>query len=181
MGYIIGLIIIVLLIVIAAIYNAFFARRNAVKNAFSVMDIMFKKRFDLIPNLVQAVKMYMEHEKELFERITQLRATIFSEDAKTSEKIEADTETGRIIKQLNATAENYPNLKSNTSMLQAQMALKECEDEIAAARRLYDTNVTRYNNITGFFPLNLFAKIFGFKPYSLFEATEQERTKTEMF
>lgn len=169
------------IIILVVLYNTFLVKRNEVKKAFSTMDVMFKRRFDLMPNLVQAVKMFMEHEKEIFERITQLRSTIFDDKSSNEEKIMADDEASKIVRKINFTAENYPDLKSNTNLLQAQMALKECEDEISAARRLYNANVTAYNNVTGFFPLNIFALIMGFRKYKLFEATTQERENQEWF
>jgi len=179
--YKIWIIIAIVIIILAILYDTFLVKRNAVKNAFATMDVMLKKRFDLMPNLAQSVKMYMSHEKEVFEKITELRSKVFDDKASNNDKLQANEEATALIRQLNATAENYPDLKADESLLQAQSALKECENDINAARRLYDTTVTSYNNTTGFFPLNLFALLMGFRKYKLFEAATNERESQNWF
>jgi len=177
----IWIIIAIVIIILAILYDTFLVKRNAVKNAFATMDVMLKKRFDLMPNLIQAVKMYMTHEKDVFEKITALRAKVFDNNTPNNDKLQANEDATALIRQLNATAENYPELKANESLMQSQIALKECEDDINAARRLYDTTVTSYNNTTGFFPLNLFALLLGFRKYKLFEAAPTERQSQNWF
>ena len=176
-----GIIVLAFLVALVLMYNLLLVKRNTVKNAFSVMDVVIKKRFDLMPNLVSAVKMYMSHEIALFERITELRAKVDNDNATDAEKLEADNEVTNIIRKINLTAENYPDLKSDASLAQAQVALQECEDELMAARRLYDDDVTTYNNYLGVIPANIFALILGFKKYELFVAKEEERDSQNWF
>jgi len=179
--YKVWIIIAIVVIVLAILYDVFLVKRNAVKNAFATMDVMLKRRFDLMPNLVQAVKMYMEHENDLFETITELRSKVFDDKTSNNDKLQANEDASAVLGRINALAENYPALKSDANLMQAQVSLKECEDDINAARRLYDTTVTTYNNVTGFFPLNLFALLMGFRKYKLFEATVTERQSQNWF
>jgi len=179
--YKVWIIIAIVLIVLAILYNTFLVRKNAVKNAFATMDVMLKRRFDLMPNLVSAVKMYMQHENDLFEKITELRSKVFNDNTSNNDKLQANEDASKVLGQINALAENYPALKSDANLMQAQVSLKECEDDINAARRLYDTTVTSYNNTTGLFPLNIFAFLMGFRKYKLFEATTTEREDQNWF
>jgi len=179
--YKVWIIIAIVVIILAILYDVFLVKRNAVKNAFATMDVMLKRRFDLMPNLVQAVKMYMEHENDLFEKITELRSKVFSDNTSNNDKLQANEDASKILGRINALAENYPELKSDANLMQAQVSLKECEDDINAARRLYDTTVTSYNNTVGIFPLNIFALLMGFRKSKLFEATQTERESQNWF
>lgn len=175
------LVVVVVLVVLILIYNILISKRNRVKNAFSSIDVMLKKRFDLIPNLYDLVKKYMEHEKGILERITELRSAINNGNSSENEKIKNTKELNRIMEQINLTAENYPDLKASSNFLHLQATLADLEEQISAARRTYNANATEYNTFIEMFPLNLFAFLFGFKQYSLFEAEEYERAARYWF
>jgi LemA protein len=159
-----------------AIYNKLVRLRNTVKSSWSDIDVQCKKRYDLVPNLVETVKGYASHEKSVFEKVTQARsmamqATSPGEMAK-AENLFRDT-----LKSLFAVAEAYPELKANASFLQLQTQLQELENNIEYARRYYNAAVRDYNIAVESFPSNLIASQFNFKQQDLFhlEAPETER------
>lgn len=169
-------IIIILGITIVTIYNRLVRLRNTVKSSWSDIDVQCKKRFDLVPNLVETVKGYASHEKALFEKVTEIRtmamrATTPGEMAKT-ENLFRDT-----LKSLFAVAEAYPELKANQNFLQLQTQLQELENNIEYARRYYNAVVRDYNVLIESFPSNLIASAFNFKQAELFqlEAPGEER------
>ena len=164
----IGIVVILAILVFA--YNFLIGKRNKVKNSFSSIDVMLKKRFDLIPNLYDLVKKHMEHEKEILERITELRSKVEKDKLSENERIEQGSELANIIKQVNLTAENYPELKSSNNFLQLQATLSDIEEQISAARRTYNANATEYNTQIEMFPMKVFALVFRFKKYKLIEA-----------
>ncbi len=163
-------ILIPLIVIIITYYNIMLKKSNKVKNAYSSIDVMFKKRNDLIPNLVNTVKGYMNYEEECLSRVISLRNTI---DEKKSDKANDEMSDG--VKRLLATAENYPNLKANEQFLKLQKALYDMEELISAARRTYNAHVTNFNTFISIVPNNIFAKLFGFKKYSLFKASNEDR------
>lgn len=177
---------IVILVVVALIlvwfigvYNALVSLRNKVRNQFSQIDIQLKKRFDLIPNLVETVKGYAKHESETLEKVMAARNSYAS--AKTdSEKVESANELTKQVTRLFAIAEAYPDLKANTNFLNLQDQLKEIEDKISYARQFYNDSVMVYNNKIQMFPSNLVAGICGFKSETFFEAGEQERENVKV-
>lgn len=167
---IVGIVIIVLII----IYNAMLKKKNKVKTAFSSLDVMLKKRYDLMPNLVSMVQKYMTHESDLLTQITKLRAKAQNTNS-IDESIEINNQIDAAMKKINVSVENYPELKANQNFLQMQAVLNDIEEQISAARRTYNAHVESYNTFIGMIPMNIFALIFRFKQYKLFEITETER------
>lgn len=157
-------ILIIFLIIVLMIYNGLVRKRNAVKQSRSSIDIYLTQRFDLIPNLIETVKGYAAHEKEIFESITKLR----SEYNQTKDLNKASALNSQIDKVL-LIGENYPELKASTNFLNLQKNLAKMEDQLQAARRLYNMDVTAYNTSLQTFPTNLIAGIFKFKEEKLFE------------
>jgi len=168
--------VVVMAIIIALIYNGFVTRLNAVKFAFAGIDVQLKKRFDLIPNLVSAVKAYMQHERETLERITELRQKAVAQDTPTAEQLRISDQLTHVIRGIVAQVENYPQLRASEQFQLLQRNLSEVEEQLSAARRAYNAAVTEYNTSTQVFPGNLFASLFGFKPTDLFSISETERT-----
>lgn len=173
--YILGAIIFFFLVVIAIIYNSFIYKRNVVKNIFSTIDVLLKKRFDLIPNLVETVKGYAKHEELVFTRIAELRNQADKDDLSDDQKIELDNQVNNEMNRLMAVVESYPNLKADKNFMNLQITMTEIEDQISAARRAYNAAVTDFNNSCEMFPTNLFAGIFGFKRRTLFRIPDEEK------
>ena len=168
--YIVLIIVIVLLIVVLIQYNSLINLRNKVKQAKSGIDIFLNQRFDLIPNLVECVKGYSKHEKEIFENVAQLRAEyIKSKNLKQAEKLNNG------INEIIALAENYPDLKASEQYLNLQKNLSKIESELQAARRIYNMEVTNYNTAISVVPKNIVANMFGFKEEELFEIEENKK------
>lgn len=174
MIYIILAIIILLGIWIATTYNRFVTLTKRTEEAWADIDVQLKRRYDLIPNLVETVKGYASHERELFEKVTEARAkAISAEQTKDPKKVaEAENFLSGTLKTLFAVAENYPDLKASTNFLELQRELRDTEDKIMAARRFYNTNVRDLNTATEVFPSNIIANMFGFKKKDFFELTE---------
>ena len=178
--------IIILVVVLVAIlmffvstYNGLVVARNKVKDQFSQIDVQLKRRFDLIPNLVETVKGYAKHESETLEKVIEARNGYAN--AKTdAEKLAASKELSQGVMQIFALAENYPELKANTNFLELQSQLKEVEDKISYARQFYNDSVLMYNNKTEMLPSNIVASMFGFKKEAFFEADEKERENVEV-
>lgn len=175
-------IIVALLIIFYFIYVSLIKKKNDVKEAFSGMDVQLKKRYDLIPNILFIANKFMEHERELLTNITKLRteATKLPADiAKAEEKIKLDSEIKTMMGQLMVAVENYPNLKSDQTMIQAMQTYNEQEEHIAAARRFYNSAVKELNNAVEIFPSSLVAVIFNIKAMPFIEATEAERERID--
>ena len=171
---------ILLLIVIAIfyfIYASLICKKNKVKEASSGIDVQLKKRYDTIPNLLQSAAKFMEHEKNLMEEITQLRTEAmqgsFIDDPKKS--IEIENKLSARLRDFNVSVENYPDLKSNQTMLQAMNAMQDVEESIAAARRFYNAAVNDLNNAVEIFPSSLVAQWLHIKQAVFFEAPEIEK------
>jgi len=178
--YIIIGIIIFILIVIAGIYNSFIYKRNVVKNVFATIDVLLKKRFDLLPNLVETVKGYAKHEEIVFTRIAELRNLSNNENMSDDEKIELDGRVNGEMKRLMAVVESYPELKADKNFLNLQITMTEIEDQISAARRAYNAAVTEFNNACEMFPTNIFAGIFGFRRKVLFQIAANEKVNVNI-
>lgn len=180
MWLVIVLIIIVLLVLyVISTYNGLIQARNKVKDQFSQIDVQLKRRFDLIPNLVETVKGYAKHESETLEKVIQARNNYAN--AKTeAEKVEASNEMSRGVMNIMALAESYPELKANTNFMDLQNQLKEVEDKIGYARQFYNDTVLMYNNKVEMFPGNLIASMFNFKKEVFFEANEKERENVQV-
>lgn len=152
----------IILIIIISIYNSLVGKRNQAENAFATIDVMLKKRYDLIPNLVTIAKQYAEHEKEVFTKVAQIRNRNYKEMT-DDEKMELDKTFNQAGERLLILAESYPDLKASENFLQLQRALNETEEQLAAARRTFNAAVTDYNNKVESFPSNLLAGLFKFK------------------
>ncbi|MDY2776804.1 MAG: LemA family protein [Collinsella sp.] len=165
---------IVILIVIAGIYNNMVTLRNRIDNAWQNIDTQLQRRNDLVPNLVETVKGYATHERETLDAVTTARSAAVSAST-PEEKIAADNLLTGALRQLLAVAEAYPDLKANTNFSQLQATLEETENKISYARQSYNDCVLKYNNAIQTFPGNIFAGIFQFKERSGFEAAASAR------
>jgi LemA protein len=164
-------ILIFLILWIVYIYNSLISARNYVKKSFSGIDVQLKRRNDLIPNLVNVVKGYAKHESELFKSITKTRSSIIKsiENKDLNQLSKNNNLIEKSLKNLFMVAENYPKLKANETFLKLQEQLQETEDQIAASRRIFNENVTYYNNKIQYFPNNLITNIFKFEKEVLFK------------
>lgn len=172
--YIIVGIIVILFIYILITYNSFINSRNLVKEAFSTMDIYLKKRWDIIPNLIEVVKGYSKYEKETLTKITSLRSSNY-DDLTMNNKININEELSKCLANVFAVSENYPDLKANELFAKLSDNLISVEDEIANSRKYYNGTVRNFNNKIQMFPNNIIAKIFKFKEFKMFEANAEEK------
>ena len=172
--YIIIAIIILIIIYVFSLYNSFVKLNNMVKEAFSTMDVYLKKRWDLIPNIVEIVKGYAKHEKETLKEIVELRNGAYDKMS-NEEKIKANEQLSNGISKIMALAEAYPDLKSNENFRDLSNELSNVEDDIANSRKYYNGVVRIYNNKVEMFPNNIFAKLFGYNSKRMFEASSNER------
>ena len=176
------IVIIAIIIAIYLIYVSLIKKKNNVKEAFSSIDVQLKKRYDLIPNILFIANKFMEHERELLTNITKLRAEaskIPADMTKAQEKIDLDSKISSMMGQLMVSVENYPQLKSDQTMIQAMQTYNEQEEHIAAARRFYNAAVKDLNNAVEIFPSSLIAMIFNIKGMPFIEATETERERID--
>ena len=173
---VLGAVVVVIFWLITA-YNGFVKLVNRAKEAWADIDVQLKRRYDLIPNLVETVKGYATQEKTVFENVTKARAqAMTAEQSGDPKKIgEAENALAGTLKTLFAVSENYPDLKSSTNFLELQRELSDTEDKIQASRRFYNTNVRDMNIKVESFPDNIIAKSFGFKQMELFEMAEAEK------
>jgi len=176
MTWIIVLIVIVVLIAIwvGITYNSLVGLRNKVDNQWAQIDVQLKRRFDLIPNLVETVKGYAKHEKETLEGVVKARNTYLSSNT-PEEKMEANNELSKMVTKLFALAESYPELKANDNFKELQSTLTETEDKISYARQFYNDVTMKYNNKIEMFPTNIVAGIFHFTKGAFFKANDTER------
>lgn len=152
-------------------YNGLITLKNRAKEAWSDIEVQLRRRYDLIPNLVETVKGYAAHERGVFEKVTEARTRAMG--AKTiKEHSEAENFLSSTLKTLFAVAENYPDLKASQNFLELQREIRDTEDKIQAARRFYNTNIRDLNIKIESFPSNLIAKIFGFQKLEFFEIEE---------
>ena len=175
-GWIILAVVILLVIVVIGLYNSLVQARIKVDNAWSQIDVQLQRRFDLIPNFVETVKGYMQHESETFEKITKLR-TSWANTQSVSEKAKLDNELSNSLKTIMAVSENYPDLKANQNFSELQEELRGTENKISFARQFYNDTVTRYNTKLELFPSNVIASMFHFTAEALFEADNDEARK----
>lgn len=177
--YIIIGIIVLLSIYVLVTYNSFIKAYNIVNEAFSTMDIYLKKRWDLIPNLVEVVKAYTKHENEVLNQITSLRTNSY-ETMSLDTKINVNEELAHGISKIMAISENYPELKANQNFLELNHDLSKIEDEIANSRKYYNGAVRIYNTKIQMFPNNIIANLFGFKQTNMFEANAAEKNNVKV-
>lgn len=160
-----------LLLITILFYNRFVRLKNAVKEATATMDVYFKKRFDLIPNIVETVRGYAVHEKMTLEELARARTAV-QRASTTEDRLRGEHRMNSALKSLLAVAESYPELRSNENFLALQGELARMETEIASARRYYNGSVKKWNNAVEMFPSNLFAKLFGFHTMALYEVED---------
>ena len=178
-GLWIALIILVVIVAfVISMYNGLITRKNRVQEAASDIDVQLKRRYDLIPNLVNTVKGYATHERELFEKVTAERAALVT--GSTGDRIKASNELTETLKSIFAVAEAYPDLKANQNFLQLQAELTDTQDKIMAAQRFYNSNVRDFNTAIQVFPTNLFAQMLGFSAFEFIEATAAETANVEV-
>jgi len=160
-------------------YNGLIKMSNMVREAFSTMDVYLKKRWDLVPNLVETVKGYAAHEKEVLEKVAELRSASYDK-LSNEEKITTNEQLGEGIASLFAVAENYPELRASKGFSDLQAQLARIEDEIAQSRKYYNAVVKNMNNKVEMFPSNLVAKMFNFDREKMFEAGADERESVKV-
>lgn len=166
---------------LAGMFNALVRARNRVKEAWSDIDVQLKRRYDLIPNLVEAVKGYASHEREVLENVIKARSAAMNAQT-VGEHGQAENMLSGALKSLFALSENYPQLQASENFAKLQDELSDTENKIQAARRFYNTNVLDLNNKVEQFPTNFFASMFGFQKAAFFElgsAAEREPVKVQ--
>jgi LemA protein len=167
-------------IALAVSYNRFVSQRQLIKNAFANIDTELRRRYDLIPNLVETVKGYAAHEREIFEEVARARSMAMATSGQSpAAQAAAEGPFVAALGRLLAVAENYPELKANQNFLALQAELSNTEDRIQASRRFYNSNVQDYNRRVSAFPSVLVARMFGFKDEEFFEIPEAERGAVE--
>jgi len=170
--WIVVIVVVVLLFGFIGVYNRLISLKNRTDEAWSDIDVQLKRRYDLVPNLVETVSGYAKHEKELLENVTKARTEAMG--AKSfDDRAQKENQLSETLKSLFAVAENYPNLKANENFAKLQDQLTETEDKIQAARRFYNGNVRDLSIAIESFPSNLIAGIFGFKKRELFQLEEK--------
>jgi LemA protein len=174
-----AVILVVVLLWIAMMYNSLVRAVNHVKESWSQIDVELKRRYDLIPNLVSTVKGYAAQEKDVLERVTRARNAAFSNHGSPESQARDENALVDVIKQLFAVVENYPDLKASTHFLELQHELVNTEDRIQRARRFYNGNVRDLNNKVEVFPSNVIAGLFNFKKAEFFEIDEMTRMLPE--
>lgn len=169
---IIVVIIVLLLLYIAGTYNALVKGRNKVEEAFATMDVYLKKRWDLIPNLVESVKGYAKHEAETLQNVISARNSGY-QNMTAEEKIKANRELSKGLAAINVVAEQYPNLKANENFINLNNQLQKVEEDIANARKFYNAVVREYNNKTEMFPSSIVASMFKFGKKQMFAVDDE--------
>lgn len=162
-------------ILFIAIYNGLIGKKNDVEKAFASVDVYLKKRYDLIPNLVETVKKYMQHEAKTLTDITEMRAKAVSGTLSENEQVALNNKMNKALGGIMVAVENYPDLKANQNFIQLQGSLNEIEEQISAARRAFNAAVTAFNNAVEMFPSNIVAGMMNYKTRELFETSEEER------
>ena len=182
-GTIIIIVVVVIIVIIGlyvlSLYNKLVSLTNKIEEAFSTMDVYLKKRWDLIPNLIETTKGYMKHEKEILTEITDLRNKGYDK-LSNGEKIKANEKMSTGLEKLMAVAENYPDLKANTNFQQLNSNLTKVEEDIANARKYYNGSVRIYNDTVKMFPSNIIAGMFHYQAKPMFEVNEQERENVKV-
>lgn len=182
--YIILAILAIVIIYLILTYNGLIRSRNQVDESYSDIDVQMKRRYDLIPNLVETVKGYMTHEKDTLVELTKARTAAMAlhgdKNATLADQQAAENQLSGTLKTLFAVTENYPELKASQNFLQLQDELADTENKIQASRRFYNGNVRDFNTKIQVFPTNFFAGMLNFKKYEFFAASEGERQNVEV-
>ena len=177
--YIIIILVLIILIYGFIVYNSLIKLDNKVNEAFATMDVYLKKRWDLIPNIVETVKEYAKHEKSTLKEIVELRNSTY-DNMSTNEKVDVNNKLSQEINKLMAIAEAYPDLRANESFKDLSQQLTKVEDDIANSRKYYNGAVRIFNNKVQMFPSNIVAGMLGFKEQKMFEANEIERENVKV-
>lgn len=178
-AYILLLVVVVVALWLVATYNGLVRRKNQVQEGWSDIDVQLKRRYDLIPNLMETVKGYMQHEERVLTQVTEARTLAMkAENADT--RAQAENALSGALKSLFAVAENYPDLKASTNFLQLQDELADTENKIQAARRFYNGQVRDFNTAVQVFPTNLIATMMGMKAFAFFEAEADQRENVQV-
>lgn len=162
-----------IVVFVIATYNGLVSSRMKVKNAWSQIDVQLQRRFDLIPNFVETVKGYMNHESETFEKIAALRSS-WANASSIKDKANIDNELSSVLKSIMAISENYPDLKANQNFSELSDELRNTENKISFSRQFYNDSVTMYNTKLQTFPTNIIAGVFNFKEEELFTVTDSQ-------
>lgn len=173
--WIIVIVLVILVLWVFMVYNAFVRLKNQVENSWSQIDVQLKRRNDLIPNLINTVKGYVKHEKSTLSDVTKARTAMINAGSDMGKMAKADNMLSGALKSLFAVAEAYPDLKANQNFLQLQEELSGTENKVAASRQYYNDTVMEYNTKLESFPSNMIANMFNFKEKNLFEAPESEK------
>jgi len=167
-------VLLLVIVIVAAMYNGLIRRKNRVKNAWAQIDVQLKRRYDLIPNLVETAKGYMKHEKEVLENVTKARQQAINiPDGAIIDQAKAENFLSQTLRSLFAVVENYPDLKANQNMLALQEELTSTENKISYARQHYNDSVLTLNNQIEMFPSNIIAGMFSFKKGEFFEVEDE--------
>lgn len=170
----------VVVLLFILLYNNLVGKKNQVANAFSSIDVLLKKRFDLIPNLIKMVQRYMQHEVDVLTRVTEMRAKAMSGQMSDADTVAMDREVSSAIGKIMVAAENYPDLKASENFINLQASLNEVEEQISAARRAYNVSVKDYNNALEMFPSNIVARLMGYQQKVFFEIDVQDRKNVDV-
>lgn len=169
----------IIILYIWSIYNRLATGKVHIKEAFSGIDVQLKRRVELVPNLVESVKGYAKHEREVLEKVTNARTSLMKATT-PNEKAQSDNMLSQALKSLFAVSENYPDLKASQNFLELQKELSDIEAKVAYARQFYNSNVRDYNATLANFPSGSIGRSFGFKEEEFFEAEEGERASVKV-
>jgi LemA protein len=175
---VVAVVILAIIILVISVFNGFVSKRNRVQDAWAQIDVQLKRRYDLIPNLINAVKGYMTYEKSVLTQVTQLRTSIMNGSA--AAKADANNQLSQALKSIFAVAENYPDLKASQNFMNLQQQLMDTEDKIAFVRTSYNDYVLDYNNALQEFPGNVFATKFGFKKADFFQTPAEQKENVKV-
>ncbi len=170
----------VIVLAIVLMYNSLISKKNQVDNIFAGIDAVLKKRYNLIPNLVSSVQQYMTHEREILEKVTELRAKAMQPGISDTKKIELDRQITSMLGSIMVAVENYPELKANENVMHLQRTLTEIEAQIAAARRAYNQAVTDYNNAIEMIPTNILANMMHYTRKEVFSIPDEQRKNVDV-
>ena len=177
--YIIIAIVLIIVMYVLVTYNNFIKLKNMVQEAFSTMDVYLKKRWDLIPNLIETVKGYVKHEENTLKEIVDLRGNSY-DSMSDDEKVKANQTISKDINKIMLVAENYPDLKASANFQDLSRELTKVEEDIANSRKYYNGAVEMFNNKVEMFPSNILAKLFGYKSKAMFETDSNERENVKV-
>jgi len=178
--YILIAIIVIVIVLLLLMYNGLVGKKNQVENSFASVEALLQKRYDLIPNLISAVKKYMQYEAGTLNEITELRTKAILGDTSSEAKINLNNQLNKALGNIMVAVENYPDLKANQNFLDLQGALNEVEEQLSASRRTFNARVTSYNNSVEMLPTKLMAIIMGYKRRLLFEAVNEAKVNVDV-